>query len=440
MSRILSRRAALRAAGVGIGVLGVGLSTGISPAIAAAATHPASIAHSVRAINSTGEPTSTAAGHATGGPTIRPAQPMVIDGRPTGTDFVRYEDLYKLGDTVTKALGRLTTNSIVTFPEGIFECAGFDHNLADIGIYVPKICAGIWGSVPASKMTYNGSNGTIFQVKPNSSTSAKYVPTRKGTAVPMRVMMRMGASTGASYGNFHVRGTDQGHIYQGFYDYNSPGKVTVQDCLFSGAEISGVSPPGETFVFGIHNAPDHLVARCEFDGRRYSDGLPHGGLGTVQNCDKGTWIDCYGHHAKASSMVIYQSTHIDFWDCRSEWNGMGGNPLNGSGWNHERANAIRHIRPSSYVDQRNGNVGVHMTFSNDTWSSPVYGTQTDGKVYVEDPTWNKLLTYPDDSFLIQTWHPYGNGDVQKSAPVLVDRQGAALAKFKWVHSVDQQNK
>lgn len=433
MSLIMSRRSALRVAGASAGLLGAGLATNLAPYLAAATTPKKTSSLT------TGRAASTSATLPAAVQPARPASPLLFDGRPTGSGFVRYEDLYRVGDDVTKALGRLTTSSVVTFPEGIFECIGFNHNLADIGILVPKICAGIWGSVPASKMSYNGTNGTIFQVKPKSSISAQYVP-GKGTAVPMRIMMRIGGYGSASYGNFHVRGTDQGHIYQGFYEYNSKGAVTVQDCLFSGSETSGVSPPGETFVFGIHNAPDHTITRCEFDGRRYSDGLPHSGLATVQNCDKGTWVDCYGHHAKASSMVIYQSTHIDFWDCRSEWNGIGANPLNGSGWNHERASAIRHFRPTSMVDQRSGNVGVHMTFSNDTWTSGAYGTQKNGTLFIQDPQWNKLLTYPDDSMFVQTWHPYSNGDTQTTAPVVVDANGEPLAKFKWVHTVDQQNK
>lgn len=435
---MVSRRSMLKAAGVGATLLGLGIGpaekiigAGRSGATASPqALQPAASANT----DATIQLIPAISRHTQDGLAV----PAILDGRPSGSGFVRYENLYRPGDSVTDALGRLTSNSVVTFPEGVFECVGFDHSKADIGILIPKICAGIWGSVPASKMSYDSQNGTIFQVKPNSSTSAKYVPA-KGTAVPMRIMMRIGGLGSATYGNFHVRGTDQGHIYQGFYDYNSRGKVTVQDCLFSGNEISGVSPPGETFVFGIHSAPDHMVARCEFDGRRYSDGQRHGGLGTVQSCDKGIWVDCYGHHAKASSMVIYQSTNIDFYDCRSEWNGVGGNPLNGSGWNHERANAIRHFRPSSLVDQSNGNVGVHMTFSNDTWNSAAHGVQTNGSLYVEDPRWNKLLTYPADSFLIQTWHPYSNGDTQKSAPIIVDGNKSPLKQFVWVHSVDQQN-
>jgi hypothetical protein len=129
---------------------------------------------------------------------LRPASAATAGTtRPTGTGYVRYEDLYKSGDTVTAAMARLTTPAIITFPAGKFECSDFATGY-NAGISIPKIAKGIWGS---GRGTVGGSTGTIFTMKPKSSTKKSLVPAQsKGGTTPTTLMMHSGSTSGASFG------------------------------------------------------------------------------------------------------------------------------------------------------------------------------------------------------------------------------------------------
>lgn len=40
--------------------------------------------------------------------------------RPTGTGYVRYEDLYSSGNDLQTVINKVTGNRVLTFPEGVF--------------------------------------------------------------------------------------------------------------------------------------------------------------------------------------------------------------------------------------------------------------------------------------------------------------------------------
>lgn len=359
-----------------------------------------------------------------------PASAGATFTRPTGAGYTKYESLYKSGDSVSGACARLTTASIITFPEGTFDLIDFDKGYLS-GLDVPRQCRGIWGSGPGNLA--GTASGTYLRMKAMTSTKASLVPAQSShQSVQMRVMKSANSYAGQSFGQFQVRGQEQGHIYHGFTVYQPGGAVTATDILVTGWSGNATGPPGETFGFEISGAPSHTLTRVESDARR-KDLVRYGAAPmTAENCHSGTWQDCYGHHSKASSITFFESSGINTYNLRSAYNGTGtgGQLLSGSGINHERTTGIVHHNPSLIVDRSNGNTGVHITFSNDNWSSSQVGSTANGSLTVIAPTFSPIL---DGKHLyVQSWTPYGNGDTQSSPPTVHTASGSSLP-FAWIH-------
>jgi hypothetical protein len=336
------------------------------------------------------------------------------DTRVPGKPVVWYEDLYKPGDTLSQAMARLTTPAVISFPAGRFVTSDFRTNGSYYATVIPKNCLGIWGSGRGAI----GSNvGTIFSMVPNSSTRKGDVPAQdNSTAVQMRNLMHIGPTgTDLTYGQFHVEGTDQGHIYHNFTIYNAPGKITCRDILVSGHYGNNGAPPGETFGMEIHGNNNGLtdphIVNCEADGRRDIGGPNYGGVGfDLANVVSGGIRNCYSHHSVAASFVLFQAFNVRTYNCYlgdpSDSDGTGVDGWNIGGWfNHERTSGSTHQDMVINRVFKGRGKSVHVTHSNDSYTFNGYSS-ANGTIQFINPTWNDI--WGDNKFYIQSWHPYWN--------------------------------
>jgi hypothetical protein len=383
--------------------------------------------------------------------------PTAVGGfeRPFGLGYVRYEDLFRTGDTVSQAMARLSASSpnalsdgsaYITFPEGQFVSRDFKAaGSTTYSIYVPKNCKGIIGSGPG---TVGGSTGTVFTIAPNTWT-APFAPLQSGGQPnPFQIMYRgtgnVSNSTPILFAQFQVAGTTQGDVdgrcYHGFTVNNPEGPVTFQDLLTCGwFGISG-APPGETFglAIGGNNGP-HKMIRCEADGRRIIGGRGYGPVGLDCADAYGPELhECYSHHGVDSPMVFYQVKNGKTFNCvfgpQDYANRNGGN----QGPNHERTDGTVHTNIT--VHPSTTNALVHMTHSNPNLTFTTDGhtwSTNDGKLTIKGLTYDAI--YSDGKFYIQSWDPYdaGNGgESNATAPLVTLADGTTHIPYKWIsHNV-----
>jgi hypothetical protein len=355
--------------------------------------------------------------------------------RPSGPGYVRYEDLYQPGDTVTAAMARLSTPAIITFPEGVFSCDDFATGYYT-GISIPKNCKGIWGS--GKGVLGDLSQGTIFTMGAHTSTKAGIIPAQdNSTPCPVTLMMSSGGTYAQSYGQFQVAGTDQGHIYHLFTVYNPGGPCDFTDILVTGWLGNNGAPPGETFGLTVHGSYNHTLTRIEADGRRLpTETVGYGAVGiTLQNTAGGTSTDCYIHHIQQSGFVAFQSFNHKTYNLRIGDGTVGTTNQKGQSINHERTAGWEHHNPTILTG--NTQHGLHITHSNDTYTLTVNGvnyTTVNGNLKVFNPVFNDI--WGDGYFYIQTFVPYwtGNTMTQDNPPLVTKADGVTHLPYKWVYA------
>ena len=376
---------------------------------------------------------------ALGGAALAPApaaqaEPKV---RPTGSEYIRYEDLYRTGDTVSAALARLTEPKIVTFPEGKFVCSDFNSGY-QAGIDVPAICRGIVGS---GRGTLGGSTGTVFTMKRMSSTKGHgardkegrlYVPKQDDvTPCQLHVLKQLNQRAPSVWRYFQVAGTEQGHIFSGFQLWGTAGANLFEDLLITGWEGNAGAPPGETFGLGVSGPGRHLLAGVEADGRRAVNGEVVGAMGiTAQNSVGVTMDSCYAHHCRAASFVAFQSVNGLMRNCVADARVPASEAVGNGSMNFERTAGWRLVNCRIIARQRK----THITHSNDSWqlkqNGKVYSV-ANGSLTIVNPTFNDL--WGNDMLTVQSWTPYWNGDSMKTAPVVRKADNKTHLPFHWVH-------
>jgi len=363
---------------------------------------------------------------AAGAISLPPAGGGSGDTPPTGPSYVAFETLYQAGDTqpdgtmdLTAILARnrtATEGKIITFPEGIFMCSDFQDttSIFQAGILIPSWVKGIWGS---GRGTLGGSTGTIFTMKPMSSTRAYpakdrngnyYVPLQ-GTGIPVQLnVLKHYPTYPAIYKNFQVAGAAQGHIFSLFQSYGGPDGALAEDLLLCGWEGDNGAPPGETTALGINTGSNHVMRRVEVDGRRTPGGQTFGAMGiTFQNAVNCRFEDCNLHHCRAACAVFYQTFNSTLQDCIIDSASAGTYALGNGGINLERTAGTKLIRPNIIGRQNK----VHITHSNDTWTLTRGGktyTTAGGSLEIIDPTYNSV--FGNGYLYVQTWIPYSLGD------------------------------
>jgi hypothetical protein len=205
-------------------------------------------------------------------------------------DTVRYEDLYRLGDSLQQTLNRCTGGRVVTFPAGVFEFSGFTQGWYDgirIGSGGASGCRGIAGS----------GRSTIFQMKAGTGS----MPNSSSRRLISVDLVRQGA---AYFGNFQLRGTDQPlDRWAGLNVDNSPGSV-VEWIYCNGASRGYMNrPPGETMAIMVNRSDSTTVRDCEVDARHPVTRARWGSSPIGWN---GSW-DGYARNAKVERSYVHHS-------------------------------------------------------------------------------------------------------------------------------------
>ena len=214
---------------------------------------------------------------------VAPGRPSLSLSRPSGPEYVAVESLFQAGDMradgtfdLSAVLNRCPAGKIVTFPEGEFVVNNFrdDDQVFQAGILVPKHVRGIVGS---GKGTLGGSTGTIFSMRPGSSTRGGgavdrngklYVPVQDDvTPCQLNLVKQLDQQYPGVWKNFQVRGTDQGHIFSAMQVYNTIGANVFEDILITGWEGNAGAPPGETNSFWLNEYYLKRFAELKIDIR-----------------------------------------------------------------------------------------------------------------------------------------------------------------------------
>lgn len=335
--------------------------------------------------------------------------------RPTGADYIRYEDLYQSGDTVTAAMARLTTPKIITFPEGKFSCRDFATGY-QAGITIPPQCKGIVGS---GRGALDGTTGTVFTMEPGSSTAVAkgWIPSSTSSQPTQANLVKHYPASGINpvYRNFRVQGSAQGHVFHCMQVVGTGGTAnTFEDVLLAGWDGNQGFPPGETFGLQFTGGTGrHVMRRLEVDGRRTPGGEVFGAAGlTFQSIVGATFDSCNVHHCRAACYVFFQAFDSLMVDCVSDSTVPSDKALGNGGINLERFDLIRMVRPT--IIGRSGK--VHITASGDQYTlnrDGVTYSAASGSLEIVDPVNNATLGNP--RLYVQTWDPYNIGPYQQGA-------------------------
>jgi hypothetical protein len=288
-------------------------------------------------------------------PTMASAAP----GRPTGSDYVRYEDLYRPGDDLQAVLNRVTGNRILTLPPGNFTVQDFRNGYYDgirIGTGGAADCRGLVGS----------GRSTVISVAPNSATRTRgdnYAGNQLAIA----------RKSDAVLSNFTVKGYHQGGKIYGGIVVNGCSDAKLSWLFLKGAS-RGYSqrPPGETFGLNVMGSPRTTLSDSEVDGR--DDNGTRVGASPIgwNNTSDAEVYRTYCHHGVAGMLTFYNVTNIYTEDYKAFATSSGPGTLTGSGINHEQSQGtIRHVRPSLFINGAysgasgaSGSTGMHISLQN----------------------------------------------------------------------------
>lgn len=259
-------------------------------------------------------------------------------GRPSGTGYVRWEDLYRSGDSFQGVVNKVTNNRILTLPAGTFTFRDFRNGYYDgirIGDGAASGCRGIVGS---------GRN-TIIRGLSNTATRDK------GSGF-CGTQLTIANKPGAVLSNFSLRGGPQnGMTYDGIRVNNCSDAQVSWLYLRGGSRGYAQTPPGETFGINVFRSPRVSVVDTEVDGRDDAGTrVAASPIGWNTTSDARV-IRTYVHHGVAGMLTFWETRNIYTEDFHSYFTGSGSGTKSGHGINHEQSSGvIRHIRPKLYIN------------------------------------------------------------------------------------------
>lgn len=343
---------------------------------------------------------------------LRRAGRAVAGGvRPSGADYVRYEDIYVSGDTLQQTFNRVTGGKILTFPEGefVFDQA-FTNGYHDC-IRIPTTCRGIAGS----------GEGTVFRFPAGlaSQTKRDIGVNGIGGTNPLYLFFIDNVAN-AYFGNFKlVSDPDPGLYYNGIGINNGP------DSVFENLKLVGASPgfsnypPGETFGIGINNSNRLMIRDCEVDGRDETGTRVCASPIGWNNCRDSFMVNGYYHHARTGMVTWYKVTNATTTNVRSEYNGSSGGDQSGDAFNHERVSGtIEHNNPTLICNyQSSGNKGLHMSMGSD---------ESTATFIIREPNFDSAGLPNDGCFAVYFPKIYaGSPTTQVSMPTII-KNGVTL--------------
>ncbi|MBW4043113.1 MAG: hypothetical protein HIU86_13500 [Acidobacteria bacterium] len=184
-------------------------------------------------------------------------------------------------------------------------------------------------------MIGSGSSTTTVSLVPNTSTRASDVP-RVFPQTNQLSVLRVAGGARVLQG-FTVRGTPQGHLYNGLRIDGVVG-LRAADIRVVGIPGDSSRPPGETFGLNDYKTSGSEYARVEVDGA----GI--GGAGFGVNGSRDIRICDTSSHGNGSShgFAFWQTNGIKLIDCSADDNGF-------SGFNFERVSGtVTLVRPEAH--------------------------------------------------------------------------------------------
>lgn len=339
---------------------------------------------------------------------------MTTMARPSGTAYVRYEDLQTGGLTMRQIIAKVPNGKILTLPDGIYEIQDFNDPQGFYeGLRVLPNCAGIIGS---------GRN-TIIRMTANSSTFGSYA-NGLSTAGQSNYCTIIGCATsGQTIQNLQLQGTNQGHEYNGLQMYGEANAhVTGQSCknvYFNGFGVgSGNFPPHETMQLGVFDSDNFSLVGCEFDGRNPTTKTTGWSASPVGfSVSSGAFVqDVYAHHNKFSMPTFYMVNGIHTVNLRSQYNYIGINHEDISG-------TVLHESPMLICDHyTNPAANVHTSIGNATTVGNDPNISFTNVIHDAGPFSGCFAMYVYDNYV----DPSGAGNAQTSVPT-VSKNGTSLA-------------
>jgi hypothetical protein len=336
--------------------------------------------------------------------------------RPTGTGYVRYEDLYRAGDDLQMVINKVTGNRVLTFPEGVFTIpSNFRYGYKD-GVRLGNRsggagCRGLVGS----------GRGTIFRMVssnqpkwPSGASPYMLIHAIASSADPMiTVQLR----------NFQIQGTNLGHEYHGL-------RLSRANGVVDNVYINGITgypglPPNETGSINLYQCTSVRITNTEVDGRRAGVRVSASPV-MVNNSSGITFQDCYFHHSYCGGGGIawFESRDSTVTRVRSEYIGSGTGKLSSYCFNHEQSTRITYNSPVMICDRATTGGSLHMSLNSDSARGG-----TDSVLTVNNPKWD-ATTVGGGKFVVETWNIATQA--QKSSPRVYGSTGAPLP-FTWLH-------
>ena len=259
---------------------------------------------------------------------------------------VRYEDLYRSGDSFQQALNRCSGGQVVTLPEGEFLLDDFSngyHDAVRIGSSGASGCRGIAGS----------GRGTVIRLR---GSAGQYTDANSGNLIGIDLR-----GAGPAYlGNFQLRGVDMAAAgSSGIFLANSPGSVLEWLYLNGASKGYANYPPGETFGINVYLSDRVVIRDTEVDGRdpvtRQRRGAsPIGWNGSWSRYAQDARVQrTYTHHSIAGMTTFWLTNNVTLDNFHSFSCGSGSGRLSGSQVNLEEVTGrVRMAYPRLYTHGR----------------------------------------------------------------------------------------
>ena len=279
--------------------------------------------------------------------------------RPEGSSYVRYEDLYRSGDSLQQVIEKVTNNRILTLPTGTFTARDFRtgyYSGISIGTGAAAGCRGVAGS----------GRGTVIQVEAN--TASRSLPGATAGS-----QLAVSNKPWAVLSNFTLKGGEQnGLVYHGIKVASSPDTRLTWLYVQGGSRGYANTPPGETFGINVLRSDRVKIFDTEVDGRDDSGSrVASSPIGWNYARDAAV-IRTYAHHGVAGMLTFFETTNVYTEDYHAFSTSSGPGATNGHGINHEQSQGvIKHIRPKLFVNGvysrvpgATGSTGMHFMFAN----------------------------------------------------------------------------
>jgi len=266
-------------------------------------------------ISAAGMPVGSGGGTSTGNSNGDPGTPT--SGRPTA-NTVSYSSL-TAGSDMSGTLNN-GSGSIVSLAAGTYSFSDFTHGINGTSSPVKNGTAGSSTAyeyasgiqlVSGVRGLYGaGSHSTTIEMTPGSSNQANWVPAQgSGLTNGLYLADLTNSYNGFVWDGINFVGTSQGHLYNGI-GMNNATNASFTNSTFSGIPGNAGSPPGETFIFSVHQQPSNSTVtftNCTFDGNQNGTGVAAAMLGTNTTNGVITITDClFQNNTYSAGVAIWE--------------------------------------------------------------------------------------------------------------------------------------